>query len=259
MARSRSVFLYCMAAALHNPALSSLVPRCRLALCRSLHGAENPNLPSVSPFRRMMNDAGEPGKGLLWVPFLSRGGSVPAGTTSESRDGLLAAMCFSAARRLMRARNNSQFKVWNVRNNVRNNKTLVKKKKTCLSNSLLFRERFEVDKMKISLVSSKVGFSFPSAKFKALIYVTRNGWTEIHHETSWTNVAKHLSRSSTCSKDQARALRLLAQAEMSHLHREIASFSYRVAESFYISHCSNVRANETDRDREKENTRCHQS
>lgn len=57
MAQSRSVFLYCMAAALHNPALSSLVPRCRLALCRSLLRAENPNLPSVSPFRRMMDDA----------------------------------------------------------------------------------------------------------------------------------------------------------------------------------------------------------
>lgn len=32
MARSRSVFLYCMATALHNPALSSLVPRCRLGM-----------------------------------------------------------------------------------------------------------------------------------------------------------------------------------------------------------------------------------
>ena len=32
MAQSRSVFLYCMAAALHNPALSSVVPRCRHAM-----------------------------------------------------------------------------------------------------------------------------------------------------------------------------------------------------------------------------------
>lgn len=32
MARSRSVFLYCMATTLHNPALSSLVPRCRLGM-----------------------------------------------------------------------------------------------------------------------------------------------------------------------------------------------------------------------------------
>lgn len=81
MARSRSVFLYCMAAALHNPALSSLVPRCRLALCRSLRRAENPNLPSVSPFRRMMDDAGRPTEGftLSWL-LSSRGGRVLAET-----------------------------------------------------------------------------------------------------------------------------------------------------------------------------------
>lgn len=33
--------------------------------------AENPNLPSVSPFRRMMDDAGRP-TGTLLVPFLLR-------------------------------------------------------------------------------------------------------------------------------------------------------------------------------------------
>lgn len=87
MAQSRSVFLYCMAAALHNPALSSLVPRCRLALCRSLLRAENPNLPSVSPFRRMMDDAERPAEGSTpAAPFLG-GRRVPVGTTSESRGG----------------------------------------------------------------------------------------------------------------------------------------------------------------------------
>lgn len=66
MARSRSVFLYCMAAALHNPALSSLVPRCRLAMQISAL-SENPNLPSVSSFQRMMNDAQTP-RGPSYLP-----------------------------------------------------------------------------------------------------------------------------------------------------------------------------------------------
>lgn len=74
-----------MAAALHNPALSSLVPRCRLALCRSLLLAENPNLPSVSPFRRMMDDAERSAEGSASAaPFLG-GRRVPVGTMNERR------------------------------------------------------------------------------------------------------------------------------------------------------------------------------
>lgn len=47
--------------------------------------AENPNLPSVSPFRRMMNDAGRPAEGftLSWL-LSSRGGRVSAGTTRRT-------------------------------------------------------------------------------------------------------------------------------------------------------------------------------
>lgn len=105
MARSRSVFLYCMAAALHNPALSSLVPRCRLALCRSLDRAENPNLPSVSPFRRMMNDAGRPTEGftLSWL-LSSGGGRALARTTDESCGCLFTTLAF-----LRRAQNGYQY------------------------------------------------------------------------------------------------------------------------------------------------------
>lgn len=81
MARSRSVFLYCMAAALHNPALSSLSSRDAGSRYADLSTAENPNLPSVSPFRRMMDDAGRPtGDSLSWLLF-SREGRVLAGTT----------------------------------------------------------------------------------------------------------------------------------------------------------------------------------
>lgn len=96
MARSRSVFLYCMAAALHNPALSSLVPRCRLALCRSLHRAENPNLPSVSPFRRMMDDAGRPTEGFTLVaPFLPRRTRFSRNDSpSESREYIFITFAF---------------------------------------------------------------------------------------------------------------------------------------------------------------------
>lgn len=73
MARSRSVFLYCMAAALHNPALSSLSSRDAGSRYADLSTAENPNLPSVSPFRRMMDDAGRPTEGFTLVaPFLAR-------------------------------------------------------------------------------------------------------------------------------------------------------------------------------------------
>lgn len=109
MAQSRSVFLYCMAAALHNPALSSLVPRCRLALCRSLLRAENPNLPSVSPFRRMMDDAERPAEGSTpAAPFLG-GRRVPVGTTGESRGDLFTTMRRNGCS-LIRTQDNSQFK-----------------------------------------------------------------------------------------------------------------------------------------------------
>lgn len=83
MAQSRSVFLYCMAAALHNPALSSLAPETLPALARyaDLLRAENPNLPSVSPFLRMMDDAGRPAAGPSWFPSSRRG------RTRSSRNG----------------------------------------------------------------------------------------------------------------------------------------------------------------------------
>lgn len=102
MARSRSVFLYCMAAALHNPALSSLVPRCRLALCRSLHRAGNPNLPSVSPFQRMMDDAGRPTEGFtLAAPFLPRRTRFSRNDSpSESRKYIFITFAFLRARRI---------------------------------------------------------------------------------------------------------------------------------------------------------------
>lgn len=114
MARSRSVFLYCMAAALHNPALSSLVPRCRLALCRSLLRAGNPNLPSVSPFRRMIDDAGGPNEGSTLVVSFLRGRRVPAGTTNESRHDLFTTMRFCDETETNRYARLFTFKVLNV-------------------------------------------------------------------------------------------------------------------------------------------------
>lgn len=109
----------------------------------------------------------------------------------------------------------------------------------------------------ISKIISSENKKIPSTVkwFKALIYATRNGWTEIHHETSWTNVAKHLSRRSTCSKDQLRALRLLARAEMSHLHREIASFPYCRPVSLYRVPLAWKRERERATEKEEKRTR----
>lgn len=100
MARSRSVFLYCMAAALHNPALSSLSSRDAGSRYADLSTAENPNLPSVSPFRRMMDDAGRPTEGFTLVaPFLARRTRFSRNDSSnESREYFFTTFVFYNAR-----------------------------------------------------------------------------------------------------------------------------------------------------------------
>lgn len=57
------------------------------------HHAENPNLPSVSLFRRMMDDVGRPTRNSTsWFLFSYSywGGRVPAGTTNKSCRDLFA-------------------------------------------------------------------------------------------------------------------------------------------------------------------------
>lgn len=46
-------------------------------------------------------------------------------------------------------------------------------------------------------------------------------------------MSRNICHDVPCSKDQLRTLRLLARAEMSHLHREIASFPYCRLVSLY--------------------------